>query len=151
MDINVLGKPPHTVSYSVIVHIFLHFRVGKYWRVIHGCKRLFQLRRLLKEIHDLLKIIFRARCGRGALLVQGVEKHIILLDHVIWASTAILDGGGEANVRGRLREDWRVELVILEITEDRLWSWDVSLIYFAPGSGIYRGLQMDFLWNSPIS
>lgn len=147
MLIDVLGKTFYAVFYGVIVHAIFHVGKSQDWRIVHGSIWLLQLCRFLKETHYFLELILRTLVVYAPSLIHDLEKHVIFVDHVIRTSATVLDCGGEANVRGRLRKDGGIELVISEATEDGLGGWNMGLIYFSLGSCIYRCLQMNFLWK----
>lgn len=142
--IDVLGPAFHTPFHGS-VHRSLHVCKRQHRWAIDGGIRLLRLRCLFKEVHRRLEVIFRTPVGCVALLVEDLEEHVILLRHIIWTPGAVFDSRREANVCRRLREIWRVEFVILEVTEDGFRGWNVRLVDLALSSGIDRGLQMEFL------
>lgn len=142
--IYVLGETLYAVVYGW-VHRLLEFFETHDRRVIYTSIRLLFPRRQFEEAHDFLEVVFCALVGGIALLVEVLKEHIIVLVHAIWRSAAVLDGGGEADVCRWLREDWRVELVISEVTEDGLRGRNMGIFYFALGGGTDSDLQMEFL------
>lgn len=145
MLVYTLGETLYAVLYGC-VHGVLHVCEAQDRGVIYSCKWLLDLRGFLEEVHHFFKLIFGAeRFARIPPLVHDLEEHIIFLSHVVRTSATILYGGGEADVRRRLREGRRVKLVIPEITEERLRRRDVSFIYFSLGSRANCDLKMEFL------
>lgn len=145
--VDVFGEAFHALLYGGIHGIF-HVCKGQYRRTVYSCIWLLRLRRLLKEVHGCLEIILGTLVGRVALLVENLQKHIILLSHVIRTSATILDGRGEADVRRRLRKVGRVKFVISQVTEDGFGSGNMRLVDLALGSGIDRYLQVEFLCDA---
>lgn len=111
MWVDVLGKVLHSFLYGRI-HGLLHLLEGQYRWVVDRCKGLLGLRRLFEEVHGGLEIILRAGARCATLLVQYLEEDIVLLGHVIWTSTAVLDRSRGADVGRGLRKERRVEFVI---------------------------------------
>ena len=144
MLIYVLGKPLYAVLYGGI-HRVLHLLEAQHRRTIYGRKRLLGLRRLFEEVHHLFELVLSAAAGGTPLLVHDLEKDIVLLRHIVRTGATVLDRGGEADVRRRLRKSWGIEFVILQVADDGLWGRDVSFIYFSLGSCIYGRPKMEFL------
>ena len=145
MLIDILCKFLGTFFYSTILKGAFHIRVRNYRRTIDGSKRLFGVRCLLEEIHELLELIFRALRRSVSILVHYLEGDIILFHQVIRASATVFDRGREANVGRGLGEGRGVVSVILDGAEDCVWSWNMRLGDTSASRGIYGSLEMEFL------
>lgn len=74
-------------------------------RVIKSGARLLALRYIFEVIHDIFELVFRTLRGCVPVLVNLSEIHIVFFRHIVRTSATVLDSGGEANIRRRLRED----------------------------------------------
>lgn len=111
--------------------------------VVYRCERRLLRSRVLEDIHDALEVIFGERAWRRLLAIILPEKAIVLHSHVILATYALLDSLRRADVRGRLVEVTRVELIVVDGVLLGRRHWDLLVITSA-GRRENR-LQMVFL------
>ena len=112
---------------KVIVQGAFNFIIRKNRRTVYSSIRLLHLSRLLKAVHNLFELIFRALGGSILFCVHGLEESMVLFIHIIWTASAVLYGGRKADVCGRLRVRERVELVILQGALNSIRSGNVYL------------------------
>jgi len=84
-----------------------------------------------------------------SLPVQHLEIHIILFIQVVGTSDTVLHGGRKSNVRRRLREVERVELIIFDRALDYVRGGNIDLSDLSAGDSClgceYGSLKMVFL------
>ena len=77
--------------------------IREHWRMVYSSVRLFRLSGLLIEVDDFLEVILRTLCG-GILLIERLEKKVVIVIQIIRTATTVLYGGRKADIRRRLRE-----------------------------------------------
>ncbi len=153
------AQPLLSFSRDSLVDVALHLVKTQNRRIINSSKWLQTGAGLLEEAHHLFERVFGAltehilswRPMQILAIVQLTQELDIIVVHAIRDANAVFDRRAEANVRRGLREDLRIQLIILDaLCPSSIWRWNVTLLAsFGSKScsirGADDGLQMEFL------